>query len=175
MKNLCFIDLDGVLADFVNGVFKFHNFSIPWTEVGWEFDKKSGLSPEVFWNSLGMNFWAGLQPTQEFSAIKDAAEKRFGKDNIFLCSSPCLVNGCTAGKGLWVDKHLPGYGRRLILSNRKEVFSGSGRVLIDDRDENIAEWIKLGGIGLLVPRPWNAARSTSTNVSDEVVKAIEQL
>lgn len=173
--SLCFVDLDGVLADFVNGVMKFHNFSIPWPEIGWEFDKKSGLSPGAFWGALGLKFWSTLGCTQECSAIIDAAEKKFGKDNVFLCSSPCATPGCTVGKAAWVDDHLPGYSRRLILTNRKEVFSGQGRVLIDDRDENVEGWRKLGGTALLVPRPWNVTRNPSCNVSAEVVSLIEAL
>ncbi len=175
MNTLCFLDLDGVLVDFVNGVFRFHNFYIPWPEIGWEFDKKSGLSPDAFWGALGTKFWSTLGSTQECSAIINAAEKKFGKDNVFLCSSPCGTPGCTTGKAAWVDDHLPGYARRLILTNRKEVFSGPGRVLIDDRDENVEGWEKLGGVSVLVPRPWNKTRNASTDVTDIVVKAIEAL
>lgn len=175
MNPLCFIDLDGVLADFVNGAFNHHGFHVPWPEIDWEFDKKSGLSPEVFYGSLDMKFWASLTRTEECDAIINAATKKFGKDNIFLCSDPGRYScGAGAGKAIWVSNHLPDYSRRLILTNRKEVFSGPGRVLIDDRDENIKSW-EVSGTGILVPRPWNATRNTSRDVSDLVVKAIERL
>lgn len=170
---LCFIDLDGVLVDFVGGVFLFHGFSIPWAEIGWEFDKKSGKSPEDFWGPLGQTFWSSLTKTEECDTIIAAAEKKFDKDNVFLCSSPCGTLGCAAGKAVWVDNNLPGYSRRLILSNRKEVFSGLGRVLIDDRDENAEGWEKLGGTSILVPRPWNKTHESRVNVAEDVVKAIE--
>jgi hypothetical protein len=104
-----------------------------------------------------------------------ATEKRFGLENIFLCSSPCETSGCIVGKAWWVDKHLPNYSRRLILTNRKDIFSGPGRVLIDDRDDNIGDWIDAGGAGILVPRPWNATHSASRNESAYMVKAIEAL
>lgn len=174
MNTLCFIDLDGVLADFVGGAFAYHNINIPWADIQWDFIKQAGRSAEDFWPALDQTFWASLFPTREFSSIILATEKKFGKENVFICSSPCETRGCTAGKALWVDHYLPSYSRRLIFTNRKEVFSGPGRVLIDDRDENIQSW-EVNGTGILVPRPWNATRNTSLDVSDLVVKAIERL
>lgn len=175
MKPLCFIDLDGVLADFVEAAFIRHDIRTPWADIQWEFVAQAGVDPETFWRSLDFDFWKSVFRTEECSSIIIAAEKKFGKENIFLCSSPCKTFGCTAGKAMWVDLNLPEYSRRLILTNRKDVFSGPGRVLIDDRDENISGWINAGGAGILVPRPWNATRNTSHNVSSLVVEAIEKI
>lgn len=173
-NTLCFVDIDGVLADFVDAAFERHNIRTPWAEIRWDFVEQAGLNPKHFWSSLGFEFWKSLRRTLECSAITRATETKFGKENVFLCSSPCKTPGCAAGKAVWVDLYLPpGYCSRLILTNRKEVFSGPGRVLIDDRDENIQEWVKAGGTGVLVPRPWNQTRNTSRDVSDIVVKAIE--
>lgn len=173
MNALCFIDLDGVLVDFVEGAFKHHNISIPWERITWEFPAQAGIGAKDFWEPLGTDFWAYLRPTRECLAIVSTAEEKFGKENVFLCSSPCLTKGCIVGKAMWIDQHLPGYTQRLILTNRKDVFSGPGRVLIDDRDENIDGWVKAGGIGILVPRPWNKIRSMRLNVSDVMIKSIE--
>lgn len=175
MNTLCFIDLDGVLADFVEAAFIRHDIRIPWADIQWDFVKQSGIDPETFWRSLDFDFWKNVFRTAEFSATIDAAEKKFGKENIFICSSPCKTFGCGAGKAMWVDFYLPEYSQRLILTNRKEVFSGVGRVLIDDRDENVEDWIEAGGIGILVPRPWNVTRNTSRDVSDLIVRAIEDV
>lgn len=173
MNTLCFIDLDGVLVDFVEGAFKHHHINIPWPDIKWDFVKQAGIHPEDFWNPLGLSFWANLQPTAEFPAIIAAAERKFGPENIFICSSPCKTSGCTAGKAMWVESHLPDYSGRLILTGRKSVFSGPNRVLIDDRMENIYDWVGAGGIGLLVPRPWNTSLNISRDVSHTVVKTIE--
>lgn len=70
---------------------------------------------------------------------------------------------------------MPSYSRRLILTNRKEVFSGPGRALIDDRDENVEGWEKAGGIGVLVPRPWNKTKASRRNVSTLIEEAIDLL
>lgn len=175
MNTFCFIDLDGVLVDFIEGAFEYHGITIEWADIRWNFVEQAGLHPGDFWRLLGTGFWAGLKRTREFFAIIGAAEKKFGADNIFLCSSPCETPGCIVGKALWVDHYLPKYSRRLILTNRKEVFSGPGRVLIDDADHNIDGWVKAGGVGILVPRPWNATHNVSLNVSAHMVEAISRL
>lgn len=175
MNTLCFIDLDGVLVDFIEGAFERHNITIEWADIRWDFVKQAGIHESDFWSVLGTGFWAGLKPTREFHGIIGAAEHKFGQENIFLCSSPCATPGCIVGKALWVDNYLPKYSRRLILTNRKEVFSGAGRVLIDDADHNIDGWVKSGGVGILVPRPWNATQNVSRNVSFEVMEAISRL
>lgn len=175
MNTLCFIDLDGVLADFVDSAFQKHNIQIPWADIRWDFVEQAGLNPVKFWESLGYSFWKNVFRTLECEAIISAAEKKFGATNIFICSSPCKTKGCVVGKSEWVEIHLPGYERRLILTDRKEIFSGPGRVLIDDRDENITGWIEMGGIGILVPRPWNASRTPLCDVRDIVTDAIERI
>lgn len=175
MNTLCFIDLDGVLVDFVQGAFTYHNINIPWRDIQWDFLKQANIKPDAFWSPLGQPFWASLKPTNELFVIIPAAERKFGAENVFLCSSPCETAGCITGKAAWVEKHLPSYSRRLILTNRKEVFSGSGRVLIDDRDENVESWEKAGGIGVLVPRPWNKTHAFRYNVSTLIEKAIDLL
>lgn len=175
MKQLCFIDLDGVLVDFVEGAFERHNITIEYPDIRWNFVKQAGIPESDFWSALSTGFWAGLKPTREFHGIIGAAECKFGQENIFLCSSPCETPGCIVGKALWVDTYLPMYSRRLILTSRKEVFSGPDRVLIDDADHNIDSWVKSGGIGILVPRPWNATKNVSRNVTAEVVQKIMAL
>lgn len=172
---LCFIDLDGVLVDFVQGAFDYHDINIPWPEIQWDFLKQAGIEPDAFWTPLDQPFWASLKPTSELFVIIPAAERKFGVENVFLCSSPCETAGCITGKAMWVEKHLPSYSRRLILTNRKEVFSGPGRVLIDDRDENVEGWEKAGGIGVLVPRPWNKTKASRRNVSTLIGEAIDLL
>lgn len=174
--SLCFIDLDGVLAAYVEAAFAHYGIKIPWAEVEWDFIAQAGLNPEAFWRSLDFTFWKNVPRSAEFAGIISAAEEKFGRENIFICTSPCQTFGCAAGKAHWVDINLPiGYQRRLMLTNRKEVCSGPGRVLIDDLDENLHKWTVAGGTGVLVPRPWNSTRTPSHDVTDLVVQKIKAL
>jgi hypothetical protein len=48
--------------------------------------------------------------------------------------------------------------KRVLIANghtAKASVAGPGKILIDDKNENIDEWEAAGGIGILYPRPWN--------------------
>ena len=173
MKPLCFLDVDGVVCDFVKGALAFHGKTLEYATVRWDFYSQLGLTEADFWTPLQEDFWAGLEATAEKTAIVQAVEEAFGPYNVFLLTSPCLTPGCATGKARWVEKHLPGYARRLLLTTRKEVFAGPGRTLIDDSPENVAKWKDAGGQTVLVPRPWNDLRAFSY-CSDDVVAAVRQ-
>ncbi len=53
---------------------------------------------------------------------------------------------------------MPNYGRRYLMGPAKHFCSGPGRVLIDDSDKNVIEFLRSGGQAILVPRPWNMLR-----------------
>lgn len=175
MNTLCFIDLDGVLVDFVEGAFKHYGINIPYPEITWDFPNQAGIPMADFFKPFGKDFWSRLCPTWEFDEIIPAAENKFGKENVFLCSHPCETDGCITGKAAWIERWLPDYTQRLVLTGRKDVFSGSNRVLIDDRDKNVDDWVKVGGVGIMVPRPWNRLKGTERDVSAHVVNSINRL
>ena len=64
--------------------------------------------------------------------------------------------GSCTGKALWVQSHLPEYSKRFIISTApKSLLAKPDTLLIDDKDENVEEFVKAGGYGILVNRPWN--------------------
>ncbi len=163
----CFLDLDGVLADFVCGALKLHGKQMAYADVRWDFHASVGMSQEAFWLALGEEFWQSLDRTPEFDAIIQTVLERFEPAKVFILSSPCQTAGCVTGKARWVEKHLPQFARRLLLTNDKEIFAGSG-VLIDDSESNWQKWTQAGGRCFLFPRPWNMQR-------DEEARAVENL
>ena len=159
MNRLLFIDLDGVLVDFVAGALAFHKSNLLYSEAKWDLAAQIGLAASDFWNPLGREFWEGLQPTREMVNTISLASRYFGEENTFVISSPCRTPGCATGKAAWVEKHLPpSYSRHLLLTDRKEIFAGPGRLLIDDFRLNCQAWEASGCKAFLFPRPWNEAR-----------------
>ncbi len=150
-----FLDIDGVLADFVAGALRAHGRPPDTVVDCWDFDKKLGIEPGAFWGAFGEEFWAGLDKTAEADEIASLACRVFGDRNVCLLSSPCRTPGCLEGKRRWVDRHFPAFSRRLLLGACKEFCAGPGRVLIDDSDANVRAFRDAGGEVLLVPRPWN--------------------
>jgi hypothetical protein len=77
VKPTIFLDLDGVLADFVGGARKRHRCDAPVTR--WDFFGDWNLTPEQFWMPLAdAEFWAGLDKTPECDAVVRLAEQHFG-------------------------------------------------------------------------------------------------
>ena len=167
---ICFLDLDGVLCDFTKGALKYHNKEIPYKEIKWNFMDQMEMTQADFWNPLGEEFWANLEPTPEMYPIIRSVYSTFNPQDVFIISSPCLTIGCSTGKAKWVEKHLPGFRTRLILSNRKELFAQSNYVLIDDSDDNCKKWAIAGGMVIKVPRPWNDMNWVD---HDKVVQTVE--
>ena len=172
----CFVDLDGVLVDFVGGAIAHHKLPLPALETDWNFWRRFGLSDADFWNPLGDEFWASLAPTEDMHQILGAVfDVWHPGEEVFLLSSPCLTPGCITGKARWVEKHLPALSRRLLLTDRKELFAGPGRVLVDDHDVNCEKWTAAGGEACLVPRPWNSARERAGSAVTSVVARLERI
>jgi hypothetical protein len=156
VKPTIFLDLDGVLADFVGGARKRHRCDAPVTR--WDFFGDWNLTPEQFWMPLAdAEFWAGLDKTPECDAVVRLAEQHFG-DRVAILSSPAKTPGCDDGKRAWVAKHLPGYVDRTFLGTAKHLVAHTRAVLLDDSDDNCRRFADAGGQYLLMPRPWNANR-----------------
>lgn len=150
-----FLDLDGVLCDFVGASLKLHGIEIPMRAVRWNFTKQLPIGEADFWAPLGREFWASLPWTAEGRGILHAVESAFGVENVAILTAPCSNDGCMDGKRDWVSREIPTYKDRLIIARAKGFFGARGAVLIDDADHNISAFTKNGGVGVLVPRPWN--------------------
>jgi hypothetical protein len=161
MRKVCFLDLDGVLVDFVSGALALHGVTLPRSEVRWNFLTQigfDGINDPRFWSPMGHDFWANLPWTAEGPLVLLAVERLYGADNVALMTSPCDTPGSVEGKLSWVCRELPAYRRRLFVGPAKHLAAGPGKVLVDDHDANVDKFCAAGGSALLVPRPWNRRR-----------------
>lgn len=163
----CFLDMDGVLVDLHRQVMEEFKIELPpsprpvsWTWV-------SDLLGEDVWKKLSAEFWAELPWTEEGLRILELAELRFG-EHVCILSNPSESHEAVMGKMLWINRNIPAYKKRCLFSAAKSFLAGDGKLLVDDGDHNIAEFIAHGGTGLLVPRPWNALhdRNAMDHVED---------
>lgn len=158
MEPVCFLDMDGVLVDFVTGAHKLHNKPLVMADIRWEFDKTFGISGEDFWSPMGREFWAGLDWTPEGKELLRGVEKIFGPHNVCILTSPCQTPGCRDGKVDWVTREIPQYERRMLMGSAKHHLAAPNKMLVDDYDGNCDKWNLGGGRAVRVPRPWNGAR-----------------
>ncbi len=151
-----FLDLDGVIVAFAEGVIKWYNLDCTtedFEEWGAIFDFFSG-SEKDFWEGLTDKFWLGLEFTKEAKQILTLVEPM----------KPCILTSpshTSAGsKQQWIRENLPDYfkGGRYLIGPAKDFGAHSESLLIDDSEENIDKFRKAGGHTILVPRPWNKLR-----------------
>lgn len=167
----CFLDLDGVLVDFVRGACETHGFDYDilmarWPANLWDMCEIMGLSNNKFFEPMGEKFWANLKPTEDAHTILSVVEGIFGEENICILSSPTTNPGSLSGKYMWVDKYFPAYSRKLMISPAKEFCAGPDKVLVDDSDKNIRKFEEHGGKGVIVPRHWNSMHMLKDSVKN---------
>lgn len=162
-----FIDMDGVLVNFVRPAFAkhgIHTYTYP-PEAGWDIVKAfnmispdSKMTDNEFWGAFDQKFWYTLPKTVGCDTLLRTVEGYVGKENICLLTS-ALTSEAAAGKTDWVRDNLPWHYRsHLLIGTAKHFLSYPGALLIDDRDKNVDDFRfpSVGGIAILVPRPWNS-------------------
>lgn len=129
---MIYVDMDGVLVDLVGGL---------------------GIKPEEYdcfkaWKHLDARFWAELQPTPEYNDLIRVAD---------VIITKVVSKYARKGKEAWLKKWAPAK-RKIFTESPKSYWCTQNDILIDDSDDEIRDWIRVGGVGLLVPRPWNRGK-----------------
>lgn len=167
-KNLiCFLDCDGVLADFVGGCCKllgldrekhFQKFSLPYPS---SLEKLFGIDgAERIYNEISVDFWVNLEKLPWADDLVALLDKHFG-DNIYLCTSAGYLGSskyfstATAGKEKWIMRHFPRFKYSTIFCMNKKALASPRHILLDDQQCNIDSFNTGEGIGILFPAKWN--------------------
>lgn len=173
MKRL-FLDMDGVLVNWDKGCHELHG--IPYRPGGkwpyklgpdgWHFYRELGMTVPQLFRGQNRDFWANLEWMPDGRKLLQICESKFGR-NITLLTSPYDNDGTVDGRKDWIKRHMPGYIHRVLIGDPKEACAHPDAVLVDDCEENIKNWQKMDGIGVMVPRPYNSlfkVRSIATDV-----------
>lgn len=175
-----FIDVDGVLANFLGGVHK--ALGVPYSYVQYPYDKAKwhmltdipGVDKFTKVDDLcNKQFWSNLAWMHDGEDILDAIQKKFIET--YLLTTPMPNPGSGTGKLWWIKQQVPKLYKKTILSYApKSLLAGPDTLLIDDNDENIAEFVAAGGHGILVPRPWNALHGWADETLQVVKNSLEE-
>jgi 5'(3')-deoxyribonucleotidase len=171
-----YLDLDGVLVNFFKGVCD--EFGQPYNYfnlIEYSFWESWGITRDQVNSRCDITFWSDLEWMHDGIEILEAVLKRFPLD-VHLLTTPMPNFGSWTGKARWVNEHIPVFNKRLIITQEpKSLFAGPGTLLVDDKDENITEFVKAGGMGILVPRPWNELHYRANETLEVVKKSSEVL
>jgi hypothetical protein len=158
MKYECvFVDMDGVLCDFISGAHEAHGRKYVHEEYPrgcWEIADHWGITGNAFWGGIDAkyDFWESLNPYPWMGEVLDLA--RSAGNEVKLLTSPSKSPLCYYGKRAWCDKHVP-HDIELIICKSKRFLASPHRLLIDDGDHNVKPWREAGGVAVLFPQPWN--------------------
>ena len=137
-----FVDMDGVLADFIKGVEGPKYLNGP-------FDKQSDYDQrKVELSNAGLFF--DLPPMNDMRTLVDYV-KGTGIDwEILSCSGVLNRDRVAKDKFVWIRKHvdIDGLVTCTLKGKDKAIFARPGYVLIDDKASNITAWQDAGGIGI---------------------------
>tara|TARA_R100001129_G_scaffold31681_1_gene21078 strand:- start:492 stop:1019 length:528 start_codon:yes stop_codon:yes gene_type:complete len=138
-----FVDMDGVLADFVRGVEGPKYLNGPLVSEQTYDDRKIELSNKGLFRDL---------PTMPGMSDLLKYIKKSGIDWEILTASGSLNRTKVANdKIYWIRKHVDPevIVTATIKGEDKAAFARSNHILIDDRKSNIRAWEEAGGIGIL--------------------------
>ncbi|TVQ83299.1 MAG: hypothetical protein EA357_06500 [Micavibrio sp.] len=138
VKPIIFLDLDGVIADFETHA-----------ETQGKYHRVTGKLDR---EALDHQWWSTIPV---FDGAQEFYETLQKIGDVKFLTGPMLHSGCHSGKAEWIENFDKNRGkwalRDLIIcpAPDKHLLSGPGRILIDDRKNNIADWRLAGGIGIL--------------------------
>lgn len=185
------LDMDGVVVDFVGGAIKLHGITYSKEEfykghLG-QFDlvpiiasykKDPSFTASKFWEHLGYEFWKNLEPTDDYLSILNLLEKKYGQENITICSSPSANVGCIDGKRAWIRDYLPSHYFKVynqMFCAKKWLAANPNTILVDDADKNCNEFFENGGHSVIVPRLWNFQYLNSYSVLEVIQRQLEAI
>jgi len=186
MSVTVFLDMDGVLVDFLGSACKLckikydYHKKYPFEEGRWAVIEDMKIPRKKFWAPLGRDFWKNLPWIFDGHEILKSIQRDVSNNNIYLCTSPCDTAGCVDGKWDWVKKQLPGFKKQVIFTQDKSPLAGPRKILVDDGDHNIDAFYDAGGKVVRVPRRWNSLHpiwdgNNPAYVREQMVEKIEEI
>lgn len=186
MIDCILLDMDGVMANFVSRSLLVCDIPLIHDHV----DRWSYFEPYMdvseFWRRIESDphFWLSLKPYDWGRELYDTLE---GVAPVTFCSTPSNDSRSAEQKIEWLRE----YGFMGRDENRyflvgiapssdghrlgKNMLAGPRRVLIDDSDANVKDFIASGGHGILFPQPWNEARQHTGDRLGHVKRELQEI
>jgi len=176
--------MDGILADFVDGICKTFDRPNPYDNghTGWSIEDApefEGISrSKMFSVTRDPAWWEALPKMPEADEIVDIVTDLFPADSICVCTAPTIpVAPSVEGKINWLKAHYPGTElyKKIIPTNQKFFLASPWTILLDDGEKNTVPFVEEGGHVVLYPRPWNRCRhEQGFDLRAELKEAIER-
>jgi len=170
-----FVDLDGVLADFISAAITAAELPITADQVQhWNFFQEY-LDEEEFSKRIDntMYFWDDL-PVYPWA--HELVEYLKTKGDIVYCTSPGNHDEAATGKLNWLRRHgfLSKHSKNYVLTHYKWLLAGRDRILVDDSDDQSYRFVNMGGHSVVFPQKWNMKVGWASDVSAQRMMSVVQ-
>lgn len=158
-----FLDMDGVIADFVTASLSLHKRLdlLQKDKLCYNLNTEVGISQQEFWDKINpdiygsVTFWRDVPTYPYTNDLWNILIQKYSANNIIITTQasefPVMY-----GKLLWLQKNIHPYPTKIILDKDKSQYATPNSVLIDDCDDNVNEFVKMGGKAVLLPQKWNS-------------------
>lgn len=169
-----FLDLDGVLANFVRGAAPLFGREHDELVAGWpagEYDmtKVLGITEDEFFfeiHAAGADFWADLPP---YPYAMDLVHFCRDLAPTYILTRPTACGSSLAGKLRWMQRHFGPDFIDYAITWKKELCAGPEAVLVDDHAVNCTKFADGGGTAIVFPA-YNNYRHPQADRCVDVVK-----
>jgi hypothetical protein len=159
--NKIFLDMDGVITDFDR---RFRELGVGGPE---NYEKKFG--EQKFWNLInaeGIKFWSEMPWTKDGKVLWNYLKDK----NVSILSAPSENPDSKNGKRIWVKKELGNIPVILRQAEEKKKLACPDCLLIDDKTDNINQWVSAGGFGI----PHKSANDTIKKLKNVLIKEAKE-
>jgi 5'(3')-deoxyribonucleotidase len=159
MNRAILCDVDGVLANFVNGVIESHDMPLTHDEYAtWDHHRVLGIADEKFWEpTREAGWWESLLP---YSWSVNLIVELESIAPVVFTTTTSACSKCPSEKVNWLRDwgFLGTMATNYMIGPKKELMARPETILIDDSDDNVEKFIHAGGNAILFPQPWNKNR-----------------
>lgn len=175
-----FLDLDGVLADFIKGMANLFEKDYKYLTDNWKFasskcEEVLGISREEFYDKIeeaGEAYWENLElfphTMSLYNICKDIAPTYF-------LTKPIFHPSCVSGKLKWIYKHFGHGSQNYIFAIDKFLCARPGHILIDDLEKNVDKFREHGGSAILFPTITNIRYKERHNAFNIVIEELYEI
>lgn len=184
MITAIYLDMDGVICDFVSAALQLHKKDPSRVRETWPRGKYDALpslcgwkSEKRFWDLIDANsvdvtyntrsFWIDRVEAYPWAdRLWDICEARAPT---WILTSPSRSAWSAYGKIQWLKNWKGEKFRQYVIAPEKHHIARPHALLIDDNPRNIRAWGKRGGAAILFPRLWNERYKQHDHAFDIVV------
>jgi 5'(3')-deoxyribonucleotidase len=157
-----FVDMDGILSNFVGGVAELYDMTSEeleyklWEAKTYHIHEVLGITEPELWDEIedaGVDFWLSLDRYDEAKKLLWELHKLDHK--VYIASDPGDWAYSLQGKVNWLRDNTHARFNNYCFTKHKHLLADEDSILIDDNLNNLADFNRAGGYAIRYPRPWN--------------------